>query len=76
MKNEKYTRCKEGRPPQHKKNANAQPRGALRPAGQPIRASASAKHLRLHAKAATPLRRVLLDNHLKFMHLNKQITNT
>ena len=70
MKNEKYTRCKEGRPPQHKKkNANAQPRGAFRPADQPIRARASANHL-FHAKAAIPLRRVLLDNHLKLMHLN------
>ena len=71
MKNEKYTRCKEGRPPQHKrKNANAQPRGAFRPADQPIRARASANHLLFHAKAATPLRRVLLDNHLKLIHLN------
>ena len=56
MKDEKYTSCKEGRPPEHKrKNANAQPRGALRPADQPIRAHASADQLRFHAKAAHPL---------------------
>ena len=64
MKNEKYTRCKEGRPPQHKReNANVQPRGAFRPADQPISARASTNHLRFHAKAASPLRRALLDNH-------------
>ena len=71
MKNEKYTRCEEGRPPQHKrKNASAQPRGAFRSADQPIRAHASANHLRFHTMAATPLRQLLLDNHLKLMHLN------
>ena len=29
-----------------------------------------ANHILFHAKAATPLRRVLLDNNLKLIHLN------